>query len=219
MSRRRHGADRPAPLAWEPPCRLVVYWARQDDPKKNTAVRLARAGLIELVEQPAGLPRRALLLDPTARRALSRADRDHVMRHGLGAVDCSWARVSATYREIRRGYEPRALPFLVAANPTRFGRPFELSTVEALAASLMILGFQEEAKILLGPFKWGPTFLDVNREPLAEYAKARTSEEVVEAQGLFLPEEGEPVLSAADNDADDAQADMESEEGEEDTLG
>ncbi len=190
------------PLAWEPPCRIVVHWTKQDNAKKNTAVRLARSGLIHLVESQRGLPRSALLLDPTARRALSQADRSHAKRYGLSAVDCSWARVSATYRELRRGFEPRALPFLVAANPTRFGRPFELSTAEALAAALYILGHEDAAKRLLQPFKWGPTFFDVNRQPLIHYAQAKNSEEVIAAQDLFLPSDEDQAPLDADEPTD-----------------
>lgn len=184
------------PLAWNPPFPLAVYWTEQDDPKKNTAVRLGRSGLVHLVKERRALPRRAILLDPTARRALSKQDVDHAKRHGVAAIDCSWARVSATYRDARRGFEPRALPFLVAANPTRFGRPFELSTAEAFAAALYILGFQEESRRLLSVFKWGPTFFDVNAQPLLHYERAQTSQEIVEAQDLFLPQEGEPALEA-----------------------
>lgn len=185
---------RTEPLAWRPPCPIYVHWTRQDNAKKNTAVRLGRAHLIHLVDSNRDLPRQGLLLDPTARRALSRADRSHAKHHGLAAVDCSWARVSATYRDVRRGFEPRALPFLVAANPTRFGRPFELSTAEALAGALFILGHDDAARELMKPFKWGETFFDVNREPLEQYAAAGSSDEVIAAQDLFLPGEDEPTL-------------------------
>jgi pre-rRNA-processing protein TSR3 len=181
------------PLAWKPPVPLFVYWTKQDNAKKNTAVRLGRAGVVHLVTQQRDLPRRALLLDPTARRAISAQDLTHARSHGLAAIDCSWARVSATYREARRGFEARALPFLVAANPTRFGRPFELSTAEALAAALFILGEEDSAHQVMAPFKWGKTFFDVNEQPLLHYQQARTSEEVVAAQDLFLPPEQESV--------------------------
>ena len=84
---------------------------------------------------------------------------------------------------------PRALPYLVAANPTYYGRPTTLSTAEALAAALFILGDEAHAKEILNIFKWGPTFLDLNREPLEAYAHAKDSTEVVALQRQFMSQE------------------------------
>ena len=61
-----------------------------------------------------------------------------------------------------------------------------LSSVEALAASLYILGEQERAAKVLGCVSWGIRFLEVNKEPLELYAKAMDSTEVVRFQELFL---------------------------------
>jgi pre-rRNA-processing protein TSR3 len=67
-----------------------------------------------------------------------------------------------------------------------FGKPTKLSTVEALAAALYISGFKEEAAELLSIFKWGHTFLEINRERLERYATAKNSTEVVEIQNDYL---------------------------------
>jgi pre-rRNA-processing protein TSR3 len=80
----------------------------------------------------------------------------------------------------------RALPFLLAANPVNFGKPFKLSTVEAFAAALFILGEKEQAALILNKFKWGRTFLELNQEPLERYSKAANSTEVVKIQGEYL---------------------------------
>lgn len=172
----------------EGPVRLVAYWAGDDDPRKNTARKLARFHLLDLVERVGDLPRGCLVLDPTAERAISREDRDVALSRGLGAVDCSWRTAEELLPRARRGREPRALPLLWAANPVNYGKPFKLSTVEAFAAALVILGEREQAERVLGKFTWGMTFLALNEEPLAEYEAAETSREVVAAQDLFIDE-------------------------------
>ena len=73
-------------------------------------------------------------------------------------------------------YSPSAkLPFLVAANSINYGKPHKLSTAEALAAAAWILGEQKTAENLMDSFKWGPHFLDLNRERLNAYSKATES--------------------------------------------
>jgi Uncharacterized conserved protein len=80
----------------------------------------------------------------------------------------------------------RALPFLVAANPVNFGKPFVLSSVEALAAALIILGERDQAELILSKVPFGIRFLEVNAEPLAEYAAAVDSAGVLAVQAEYL---------------------------------
>lgn len=166
--------------------RLVVWHMGQDDPKRCTARKMQRFGFAEVVENPRGLPRDAILLDPEAGHAVSRQDLPLARRHGIAAVDCTWKKAEVQFPEVPGAFHRRALPYLLAANPTAFGKPFKLSTVEAFAATLVILGEREHAERVLAKFGWGVHFLEVNAEPLAEYAKARDSHEVVEAQKLFV---------------------------------
>jgi pre-rRNA-processing protein TSR3 len=61
-----------------------------------------------------------------------------------------------------------------------------LTTVEALAAALAILGHRERAAEVLGKFTWGETFLELNDEPLRRYADCADSGEVVAVQQEYL---------------------------------
>ena len=81
---------------------------------------------------------------------------------------------------------PRALPFLVAVNPVHYGKPFKLATVEAIAASLFILGEEEQSRSMLSKFKWGLNFLTHNKEPLESYASCSSSEEVISVQEAYI---------------------------------
>jgi pre-rRNA-processing protein TSR3 len=171
------------------PLRLLVYHVSQDDPKKNTARKLARFGLCELLDKVSQVPRGAILLDPFAERAISREDADAARARGLVALDCSWKLAEQVFPEVRARTEPRALPWLVAANPVNWGKAFQLSTAEALASAAHILGEAEQARLLMSKFGWGEGFLTLNANPLRDYAAARTSREVVEQMREYLPPE------------------------------
>jgi pre-rRNA-processing protein TSR3 len=168
-----------------PAVRLYALMEHEDDPKKCTAAKLVRFGRAREVAGVSKIPRGAIVLDPEAEKALSREDLELASRHGVLVLDCSWNKLSK-FPRIKRGLEHRALPFLLAANPTNFGKPQRLSSAEALAASLFILGEKAHAEDLMNLFKWGPVFLDINRERLEAYAAAMNSTEVVRAQGQLL---------------------------------
>ena len=63
----------------------------------------------------------------------------------------------------------------------------KLTTVEALSASLFILGFNEQALELLDKFKWGHTFYSLNQNLLNDYSKLTTKMNrlVLKDYGLF----------------------------------
>ena len=153
------------------------------DPKKCTSKKLARFRLMTTHAKAHQLPRGGVILHPEAGVALSREDAPAAESGGLGVIDTSWKR--GPFPPLPN-HRQRALPYLLAANPVNYGKPFVLSSVEALAAALVILGHAEQAKAILGKFAWGEQFLILNEAPLAEYAKANTSAEVVAAQDLFV---------------------------------
>lgn len=171
---------------------LFVYHVSQDDPKKNTARKLARFQLCELFDRVERMPRGAILLDPYAEKALSREDEKAARERGVVALDCSWKHAEEVFPAARKRTVPRALPYLMAANPVNYGKAFQLSTAEALAASCAIMGEQAQAESLMSKFIWGPVFLALNKNPLEDYAASATSREVVAHMREYMGDEAPP---------------------------
>jgi pre-rRNA-processing protein TSR3 len=134
------------------------------------------------------LSHKPLLLDPYSPKVLSKDDSEHLKNHNLLVIDCSWEDAENTLNRIHKKKKmiPRALPFLIAVNPINYGKAFKLSTLEALAAALIILGFRTKAEEMLNLYKWSKNFLIMNEQPLLEYEKAKNSEEVIKAQAEFI---------------------------------
>ncbi len=164
---------------------IVVYHARQCDPRKCSALKLKRHRLIRVVHRFRLLPRGAVVLNPFSEKAFSPADRERIEQKGLVALDYSWKCTEGS-KAIPLIGEPRSLPYLVAANPVNYGTPTKLSTAEALAAALYISGYKEQAEQLLSMFKWGPEFIRLNQELLDAYAQAKSSTEIVQLQRKFM---------------------------------
>ena len=143
--------------------------------------KLERFGMMRIVTRIPQIPKTTLLLDPTA-DVLSPADKKWVS--SITALDCSWEVLDTANLGAWKGR--RALPFLVAANPVNFGKPFTLTSVEAIAATLFILGEEVQAEAVLSKFNWGLNFLKLNAEPLSEYAAAKDSVEGLKIQSEYL---------------------------------
>lgn len=169
--------------------RIVIYHAGQDDPRKNTAIKLGKAGKASLVDKVTKCPAKSVLLNPFAKKALSREDAPAMRKHGLLGLDCSWKHAEEAFPVLLGNTFSRALPFLVAANPINYGRPFTLSTVEAIGAALYIVGETRQAKDVLSVVPFGPHFLELNRQPLEDYKACETSAEVVAAQAMYLEDD------------------------------
>jgi len=163
---------------------MIPLYAFRDnscDPRKCTVKKLERAGFLKIFQKLMQIPRNTLILDPTAEQALSPADRSV---KSLTVLDCSWEVLDTG--AISSWRIRRALPFLMAANPVNFGKPCKLSSIEAVAAALYIMGEKDRAAELLSKVNWGIRFLEVNKEPLELYASAKDSTEVVKYQALFI---------------------------------
>lgn len=164
---------------------VYVLLLKQDDPKKCTAAKIARLRLAKPLFRIRQIPPRAIVLNPFAYETLLPQDRRLIQENGVVGVDCSWEKVQGAFAVRTRG-EPRKLPTLLAANPVNYAKKHKLSTVEALAATLMITGFKESAVKLLGLFKWGETFLTLNDQPLRSYSSTTTPAEMSEAEAEFF---------------------------------
>ncbi|WP_247010163.1 DUF367 family protein [Halorientalis litorea] len=167
---------------------LHVRYEGDDDPEKCSARKLARFDRAELHRSTLATPP-GIVLNPFADTALSPADAvGSGARHGrLVALDCSWETAEREAFDLEGIH--RSLPFLVAGNPVNYGTAFELSTVEAFAGALCILGAREQAEDILSKFTWGHTFLELNDEPLARYAECTDSTEIVAVQDDYLVSE------------------------------
>ncbi len=160
--------------------KIYVLRLRHDDPKKATGARLLRRGIA--LRYRRGAP---LTLNPLSHRIISPQDKKIVEERGIMAVDASWKRI----HEVRWPKAPsRRLPFLVAANPINYGLPEYLSTAEALAAALFILGLSNEGWKVLSCFKWGPEFYKINEERLLAYSSAKSEKEVIKLSRSFRDE-------------------------------
>ena len=165
---------------------ITIYYTAQDDPRKNTALRMKKAGHARVVDDLKKVPLGGVLLNPFAKKALSREDLPDMQKRGLIGLDCSWRQADEAFPLLQGQVKSRALPFLVAGNPAKYGTPFELSTVEAVAAALWIVGEPRLARRVLSCVPWADTFWAVNENPLADYALCETSKEIVEAQLAYL---------------------------------
>lgn len=154
------------------------------DPKKCSGRKLLRHNLIKNLKLGHRFP--GVVLSPVGTQCVSPNDKDIIEKFGLAVIDCSWAKIDETPFSRMKSPHPRLLPFLVAANPINYGKPYQLSCVEALAAAMVITGHKKEAQFYLSKFSWGHSFLELNSEVLELYASCTDSKTVLEAQAKFL---------------------------------
>lgn len=123
---------------------------------------------------------------------------------------------------------------MIAANPVNYGASCKLSCVEALAASLYIIGEQKAAEEILQKFKWGPNFIKLNFEALTLYKSCNNSEEIIKHQTEILekmkaeaichrnqPMDLPPEINSSDEEytnVDESERNLSSEENSEKKL-
>ena len=164
--------------------RVQVLMYRQDDPSKCTAAKLVKFGLAESVRF---IRLNTLLLDPFCKVVLSNDDSSLIK--SICALDCSWEKATGTLlkgKALKNGIS-RRLPALLAGNPINYCKLSKLTTAEALAASLFILGWKNQSERILDKFKWGHTFIELNSQILNDYSNALNATEIVEIEKEYFP--------------------------------
>ncbi|MCX6651663.1 MAG: DUF367 family protein [Methanomassiliicoccales archaeon] len=160
---------------------LYVYDERDCDPKKCTSRKMVKFHLVEDLPNLRSVPYGVIVLDPFAPKAVSREDLESAKAHGILVMDLSWENIDG-FPKVRKDAAHRALPYLLAANPVNWGKPMRLTSAEAVAATLYILGEKEQARSVMSKFNWGEQFFVLNHEPLERYSSVETSQEVVDIQ-------------------------------------
>ena len=154
--------------------KLQVLMFYQDDPKKCTAAKIVKFGLAKSIKK---ISSKSLVLDPFSEITLLSKDRELI--NTLVGIDCSWNLAEKAFSKKFNGIK-RKLPPLLAGNPVNYSKLNKLTTVEALSASLYILGFKKDALELLDKFKWGHTFYELNQNLLEDYSKMTSESQIDE---------------------------------------
>ena len=147
---------------------------KQDDPRKCSAAKLVKFGLAKPVTRTTS---RTLILNPFSEKTLLKSDKK--ITNSITGIDCSWNLAVPAFQKPFTGIS-RKLPPLLAGNPLNYAKLNKLSTVEALATAVYILGESDLTHVLLQKFKWGPTFFALNKNLLEDYSKAKSESEIIE---------------------------------------
>ncbi|MFX0125874.1 MAG: DUF367 family protein [Candidatus Hodarchaeota archaeon] len=164
---------------------VTIYYADQCDRKKCTGIKTWRAfkqnkfptiSDMRFVKRISQIPQYSLILNPLAEDILCFKDYTIFARSGLTVLDCSWNHAEEIF--VRQFPQLRRLPYLIAANPTNYGKPTKLTSVEALAAAFFLLRSERTANELMSVFRWGKQFLTLNSNLLHDYAACDNTEEI-----------------------------------------
>ncbi|MFZ0183663.1 MAG: DUF367 family protein [Nitrosotalea sp.] len=152
---------------------IQVLMFEQDDPTKCTAAKLVKFGIAKRIKHLTG---KDMILNPFAKDFVLRSDRD--LTKSITAIDCSWELAQNMFLKKFVGLS-RKLPPLLAGNPVNYSKIGKLTTAEAIAGVLYIMDFRELANSVIGKFKWGHTFFDLNQYLLEDYSNAKTMDDVM----------------------------------------
>jgi len=81
-----------------------------------------------------------------------------------------------------------AVPYLLAANPVNYGKPYKLTCAEAVAATFYICGFDEQANEVMSKFGWGHSFWEMNGPLIERYKTCQNADDMVAMQEAIQTE-------------------------------
>ncbi|KAK5942801.1 ribosome biogenesis protein tsr3 [Knufia obscura] len=167
-----------------PPFKAACWDFNHCDSKRCSGKRLQHFGLLR--QLPVGQKHQGVIISPNAKTILSPADTPLLEQYGTAVVECSWVRIQEIPWSKIGGKCERLLPYLVAANPVNYGRPWRLNCVEALAACFMICGKDDWAETVLQHFPYGESFLSINASLFRRYAACKDEEGVKKVEEKWL---------------------------------
>ena len=153
---------------------LQILMFYQDDPTKCTAAKLVKFGMAQQVKKTS---KKSIVLNPFSEEFVLSSDSGKV--DSITAIDCSWELAQKMLLQRFDGLS-RKLPPLLAGKPVNYAKIRKLTTAEALAGALYIIGFGDLANSILNKFKWGHTFYDLNKDLLSDYSRAGQTKEIVQ---------------------------------------
>ncbi|CAD7953519.1 unnamed protein product [Amoebophrya sp. A120] len=163
--------------------KVCMFEFKQNDPKMDTGMKICRLGLATArsvsgngggggsSSSATSSSYQGIVLSSETSVCISPKDRDIIEKSGIAGINCSWNRLTEIpFQKLGKQKNHRTLPYLLAANDTNYGKPYKLSTAEAIAACLWVTGFKKDAELILSKFKFGDHFIDLNREFLELYS-------------------------------------------------
>jgi pre-rRNA-processing protein TSR3 len=104
---------------------------------------LKKHGLLSTLNKSAKF--HGIVLTPTASKVVSPEDKEIIQTAGICVIDCSWQHFSEVKVKTVKANE-RLLPYMLASNPVNYGKPIKLNCAEAIAGTLLLAGFTDEAE-------------------------------------------------------------------------
>ena len=173
-----------APRQKRPEFKAACWDLGHCDAKRCSGKRLMRLGMMR--ELHVGQKFAGVVISPKGKKIVSREDKELLDQYGAAVVEASWNRIEEVPFGRIGGKCERLLPYLVAANPTNYGKPWRLNCVEALAACFFICGHPDWAEDILSTFSYGRAFLDINAALLKRYEACADEEEIKKAEEVWL---------------------------------